>query len=144
MAAATAALQSLAGRRDQLSRDVVLLATAAEEGGDPVGVDVVLAEHLGLLGDPEFALNEGGRIRIQNGGIRSVSIQTTEKIYQNFTLVARGTTGHSSVPLPDNAIYKLARGLARLADHEFPARLLPVTRAHFAARDQTVCFRRAE
>jgi acetylornithine deacetylase/succinyl-diaminopimelate desuccinylase-like protein len=46
----------------------------------------------------------------------------------------RGETGHSSVPLPDNAIYRLARALVRLEAHQFPARLLPVTRAHFAAR----------
>jgi acetylornithine deacetylase/succinyl-diaminopimelate desuccinylase-like protein len=38
------------------------------------------------------------------------------------------------VPLADNAIYRLARALARLEGHQFPARLLPVTRAHFAER----------
>jgi acetylornithine deacetylase/succinyl-diaminopimelate desuccinylase-like protein len=38
------------------------------------------------------------------------------------------------VPLADNAIYHLARGLVRLADHRFPARLLPVTRAYLEAR----------
>jgi len=38
------------------------------------------------------------------------------------------------VPLADNAIYRLSRGLARLADQRFPARLLPVTRAYLAAR----------
>ena len=48
--------------------------------------------------------------------------------------MARGETGHSSVPLPENSIYRLSKALARLADHRFPARLLPVTRAHFAAR----------
>jgi acetylornithine deacetylase/succinyl-diaminopimelate desuccinylase-like protein len=61
-------------------------------------------------------------------------LQTAEKIYQDFTLVARGTTGHSSVPLPDNAIFQLARALGRLGAHRFPPRLLPVTRANLAAR----------
>ncbi len=131
LAAAVAALQSLAERRDQLSRDVVLLATAAEEGGDPVGVDVVLAEHLALLGDPEFALNEGGRIRITSGEIRSVSIQTTEKIYYDVEVRALGPSGHGSVPLPDNALAALARALGRVHAWRAPVRLNETTRLYF-------------
>ena len=131
LAAATAALQSLAERREQLSRDVVLLATAAEEGGEPVGVDVVLAEHLALLGDPEFALNEGGRIRIQNGEIRSVSVQTTEKIYYDVEVRALGPSGHGSVPLPDNALAALARALGRVHAWRSPVRLNETTRLYF-------------
>jgi acetylornithine deacetylase/succinyl-diaminopimelate desuccinylase-like protein len=38
------------------------------------------------------------------------------------------------VPLPDNAIYRLARALDRLAQHRFPVRLNPTTRAYLAAR----------
>ncbi len=131
LAAATAALQSLARRRDQLSRDVVLLATAAEEGGEPVGVEVVLAEHLALLGDPEFALNEGGRIRVQNGEIRSVSIQTTEKIYYDVEVRAVGPSGHGSVPLPDNALAALARALGRVHAWRAPVLLNETTRLYF-------------
>jgi acetylornithine deacetylase/succinyl-diaminopimelate desuccinylase-like protein len=63
-----------------------------------------------------------------------VELQTAEKIYQDYVLLARGETGHSSVPLAENAIYRLSRALARLAEHRFPPRLLPVTRAYLAAR----------
>ena len=38
---------------------------------------------------------------------------------------------HSSRPVPDNAIYHLARGLSRVADYQFPVRLNEVTRAFF-------------
>jgi acetylornithine deacetylase/succinyl-diaminopimelate desuccinylase-like protein len=38
------------------------------------------------------------------------------------------------VPLDGNAIYRLSDALSRLGRFKFPARLLPVTRAYFAAR----------
>jgi acetylornithine deacetylase/succinyl-diaminopimelate desuccinylase-like protein len=63
LAAAAAALQQLATRRDRLTRDIIFLATAAEEGGD-VGIDVVAKRHFDLIRDAEFALNEGGRVLI--------------------------------------------------------------------------------
>jgi acetylornithine deacetylase/succinyl-diaminopimelate desuccinylase-like protein len=39
--------------------------------------------------------------------------------------------GHSSLPTKDNAIYRLAAGLQRLAQFEFPVRLTEVTREYF-------------
>lgn len=131
LAAATTALLALAERRDELSRDIVLLATAGEEGGPPVGVDLVIDEHLELLGAPEFALNEGGRIRIENGAIRSVSIQTTEKIYYEVQVTATGPSGHGSVPLPDNALAALARAVGRVHEWRAPLNLNETTRLYF-------------
>ncbi len=116
-----------------LARDVVLAWTGDEESGGG-GIRHLLATSPGSL-DAAFAINEGGMIRLGESGEPTwVELQTAEKTYQDYVLVAKGETGHSSVPLPDNAIYRLARALARLADHRFPARLLPVVRAHFAAR----------
>ena len=37
-----------------------------------------------------------------------------------MTLTARGTSTHSSMPRPDNAIFALSRALAKLADYETP------------------------
>jgi acetylornithine deacetylase/succinyl-diaminopimelate desuccinylase-like protein len=71
-------LQQLAARRDRLTRDVIFLATAAEEGGD-IGGQGVADKHFHLIKHAEFALNEGGRVRIQAGCKRTVHIQTTEK-----------------------------------------------------------------
>ena len=81
LAATTAALQQLATHRDRLQRDIVLLGTAGEEGGPAVGVDWVLEHHPEVLEGVEFALNEGGRIRVEDGRVRTVNIQTTEKVY---------------------------------------------------------------
>jgi acetylornithine deacetylase/succinyl-diaminopimelate desuccinylase-like protein len=116
-----------------LARDVILAWTGDEESGG-AGIRWLLEKRPQLLA-AGLALNEGGMIRLDEKGKPTwIELQTAEKTYQDFVLVARGETGHSSVPLPDNAIYRLSKALARLADHRFPARLLPVTRAHFAAR----------
>ena len=46
-----------------------------------------------------FALNEGGRVMLQNGKVQYVGIQTSEKVSYNVTVTATGTSGHASIPL---------------------------------------------
>jgi len=131
LAAAVTALQALAARRDTLSRDIVLLATAGEEGGPEVGIEWMLDEQRELLGDPEFALNEGGRVRLVDGRVHSVNLQTTEKLGYNVQATARGPSGHASVPVPDNALAALARAVSRVHEWRAPIRLNDVTRRYF-------------
>jgi acetylornithine deacetylase/succinyl-diaminopimelate desuccinylase-like protein len=130
LAAATVAMLELAKQRDRLTRDVIFLGTAAEEGGD-VGIDEVMAKHRALIGDAEFALNEGGRIRVENGAVRTVNVQTTEKVSYNVRGTARGPSGHGSVPLPENALAALARASAKVHGWRAPARLNETTRLYF-------------
>jgi acetylornithine deacetylase/succinyl-diaminopimelate desuccinylase-like protein len=116
-----------------LRRDVILAMTGDEESGGK-GIRYVL-EHAPKSIDAGFVLNEGGKPSLgDDGKVRYVSLVGAEKIYEDFELVAKGKTGHSSVPLDDNAIYRLSDALSRLGRFKFPARLLPVTRAYFAAR----------
>jgi len=116
-----------------LTRDVILAWTGDEESGG-AGIQWLL-EHRPESIDAEIALNEGGGLRLDAKGRPAfVELQTAEKIYQDFAITAHGPTGHSSVPLPDNAIYRLAHALVRLEAHRFPARLLPVTRAWLRER----------
>lgn len=131
LAAAVVTITELAKHRDRLDRDIVFLATAAEEGGPPVGIDRVLEQHRALLGDPEFAINEGGRTRVANGRVRTVNIQTTEKVYYTVVATATGSGGHGSVPLPDNALAALARAVARVHAWRPPVRLNETTRLYF-------------
>jgi acetylornithine deacetylase/succinyl-diaminopimelate desuccinylase-like protein len=131
LAAAATALQQLAARRDRLTRDVIFLATAAEEGGD-VGIDVVAQRHFDLIRDAEFALNEGGRVRVQDGFVRTVNVQTTEKVSYNVVATATGPSGHGSVPLPNNALAALARAASRVHEWKAPVRLNETTRIYFA------------
>jgi acetylornithine deacetylase/succinyl-diaminopimelate desuccinylase-like protein len=131
LAATAVAMRLLAARRDSLDRDIILLGTAAEEGGDQ-GIARVIAQHFDLIKDAEFALNEGGRVRARNGNVFSINIQVTEKLSYVVTATAKGPSGHGSVPLPDNAIAALSRALARVHTAQQPARLNDVTRAYFA------------
>lgn len=131
LAATAAAMLQLAAQRDRMTRDVILLATAGEEGGPPVGVERMVERHRDLLGDAEFALNEGGRIRVEDGRVRTVNIQTTEKVYYDVVATAKGTGGHGSVPLPDNPLAALARAVSRVHEWRPPVRLNETTRLYF-------------
>jgi acetylornithine deacetylase/succinyl-diaminopimelate desuccinylase-like protein len=117
----------------KLHRDVILALTGDEESGG-AGVRWLL-EHRPESIAAEIAFNEGGGVRLDDAGrVSFVGLQVAEKTYQDFQISAKGPTGHSSVPLADNAIYRLSRALDRLGHHRFPVRLLPVTREYFKAR----------
>src|SRR6266571_2112232 len=127
----------LARSKVRLARDVVFLAEADEEAGGAHGMGWLL-EHYPDLFDAEMALNEGGRVIRSEGKVRYVAVQTTEKIYQDFTLVAHGTAGHSSIPAGDNPIVRLVGALQRIDALRFEPRLNPVTRAFFAGLAPTL------
>ena len=115
-------------------RDLILALTADEEGGDANGVEFLIANHKDLI-DAAYSINEGGGgTMIPDGaGVRPLlnSIQAAEKVPENYTLTVRNRGGHSSIPRPDNAIYSLANGLARLGRFTFPVALNPVSRGFF-------------
>ena len=111
-------------------RDIILALTADEEGGDYNGVSWLVDEHRALI-DAEFGLNEGGGGRERNGKKLFNAVQATEKLYRDFDLEITNKGGHSSVPVRDNAIYRLAAALDRLGKFDFPVNLNEVTRAFF-------------
>ena len=111
-------------------RDLIIVLTADEETSGE-SIRWLVAEHRDLI-DAEFALNtDGGGGDYRDGKPIRFNVQAAEKVYQSFMLEVRNKGGHSSRPVPDNAIYHLARGLSRLADFQFPVRLNEVTRAFF-------------
>ena len=115
-------------------RDLILALTADEEGGNANGVEFLIANHKDLI-DAAYSINEGGggTLIADGAGARPLlnSIQAAEKVPENYTLTVRNSGGHSSVPRPDNAIYSLANGLARLGRFTFPVALNPVSRGFF-------------
>lgn len=117
-------------RRSLLQRDVVFLATSDEEAGGKWGMGW-LATHRPELLDAEFALNEGGRTRIIDGGKSYLAIQSAEKVSHVVTLTANGPSGHAAVPVANNAISRLVRGAARVVSHVEPLLLTGITRRFF-------------
>ena len=111
-------------------RDIIVALTADEEGGDHNGVAWLLANHRELI-DAEFALNEGGGGYLQDGRHISNNVQASEKVYQSFRLQVINPGGHSSLPVKENAIYRLADALGRIRDYDFPVKLNEVTRIFF-------------
>jgi acetylornithine deacetylase/succinyl-diaminopimelate desuccinylase-like protein len=112
-------------------RDLILALTSDEEGGDFNGVSWLLEKHRDLI-DAEYCINtDGGDFQLKGGKPLLASIQTSEKIYADFQLQVRNKGGHSSLPVPDNAIYHLANGLVRLSKYAFPVQLNETTRAFF-------------
>jgi len=110
-------------------RDIIVALETDEETGDPdaVGIQWLIKNHRDLI-DAEFALNEGGGVGTRNGKALRNSVQTTEKVFEDYVLEVKNSGGHSSVPSKDNAIYHLAAGLNRLAQFDFPLKLNETTR----------------
>ena len=115
----------------QSDRDIIVALTADEEGGGPYnGVNWLLKNHRDLI-DADFALNEGGWGDESKGKKISNNLQVSEKYVLNFRFEVRNKGGHSSLPVRDNAIYRLAGALQRLADFGFPLKTNEVTAAYF-------------
>ena len=112
-------------------RDIIVALTADEEGGDSNGVDWLIRNHRDLI-DAEYVLNaDGGGVYTQDGKAVMMSVDGSEKIYADYQLEVKNAGGHSSLPVPNNAIYHLTDGLARLKRYKFPFELNAVTRAYF-------------
>jgi len=113
------------------SRDLILMLTADEEGGDSNGVQWLLKTHRDLI-DAEYAVNtDAGDFEWQKGKRLLLGMETSEKNYVDFTLEVKSNGGHSSRPGKDNAINRLAAGLVRLGEFDFPVDLNETTRAFF-------------
>lgn len=112
-------------------RDIIVALTEDEENGDANGVQWLLAHRRDLI-DAEYAINlEGGGGDIKDGKPVLMNVQTGEKVYVSFQLEVKNRGGHSSIPVKENAIYRLASGLLRLSQYDFPIRLNETTRTFF-------------
>src|SRR5690606_14185328 len=113
-----------------LDRDVIFLAEAGEEGSTQIGIQFVVNEHYDLI-DAEYCLAEGGLVARQDGAVAFASVQTLEKIPHRIELVATGPAGHGSVPLRTNAVVRLAKAVAAVADWKPEIRLNETTSTYF-------------
>jgi acetylornithine deacetylase/succinyl-diaminopimelate desuccinylase-like protein len=113
-------------------RDLIVALDTDEEINDAnaMGIQWLLKNHRDLI-DAEFALNEGGGVGLLNGKPLANSVQTSEKVSYSYRLEVKNSGGHSSLPPKENAIYRLADGLVRLARFDFPFQLNETTRGYF-------------
>jgi acetylornithine deacetylase/succinyl-diaminopimelate desuccinylase-like protein len=112
-------------------RDIIVALTADEEGGGPYsGIQWLIKNHRELI-DSEYALNEGGWGESLDGKKISNDVQVSEKYVINFRFEVHNKGGHSSLPVPDNAIYHLAVALEHLSNFGFPLETNEVTAAYF-------------
>ena len=127
-----AALLRMKQENVKTDRDLILALTAGEEsGGDYNGVAWLL-EHRPEFKTVAFVLNtDAGDPDLRNGKVMARSVQVAEKVAFNFTLEVTNPGGHSSLPVPENAIYRMAAGLSRLGGFRFPVHLSDLTRAYF-------------
>ena len=115
------------------ARDIKLVLTCGEETASALNGAGWLATHERKLIDAEFALNEGGGGRLDANGKRLVlNIQAAEKFPQDFNLDVTNPGGHSSRPVPNNAIYHLAAGLTKISAYQFPVMATDITKSYFA------------
>lgn len=115
-------------------RTIKMALTCGEETAGAFNGAQYLAQQQRALIDAEFALNEGaGGMLDDNGKPIALNIQAGEKFPQNYRLEVTNPGGHSSRPVKENAIYRLADALVKLRAFDFPIQSNDATRGYFGA-----------
>jgi acetylornithine deacetylase/succinyl-diaminopimelate desuccinylase-like protein len=120
-------------------RTIKMALTCGEEGGSPFNGASWLVKNKRDLIDAAFALNEGAGGQLDDHDKRIAhTIEAGEKTSQSFTLEVTNPGGHSSRPVPDNAIYRLADALEKIRAYEFPVMLNDANRAYLSRMSKVV------
>ena len=114
----------------RLSRDVIFLAEGDEENGGQYGMKCAVDDHWDKIA-AGYAINEDGVVIESKGKVQYVGIQASEKVPVNVDVIAKGTSGHASIPLKDNPVVHLAASIAKIGAFETPVQLNSVTRGYF-------------
>ncbi|CAL4867254.1 Succinyl-diaminopimelate desuccinylase [Asticcacaulis sp. MM231] len=113
-------------------RDIKLALTCGEETEGVFNGAKWLSEHHKDWIDAAFAINEGAYGADDAEGQHvSFDVEAAEKVYQDFTLETDNPGGHSSRPVPENAIYDMADALKAVSAYRFPVRINDATREYF-------------
>jgi acetylornithine deacetylase/succinyl-diaminopimelate desuccinylase-like protein len=113
-----------------LDRDVIFVAESGEEGSSGIGIGYLVKDHFPEI-DAEYCLAEGGGVTRIGGQVKYATVQTLEKIPRGIELVARGISGHGSIPLKSNAIVHLAGAVAKIGDWRPDIRFNETTGTYF-------------
>jgi acetylornithine deacetylase/succinyl-diaminopimelate desuccinylase-like protein len=114
----------------RLARDVLFLATDDEEQGGAASIKVAIQKYWDKIACA-YALNEGGRVIVKDGKVQYVGVQASEKVAYNVTVTANGSSGHGSLPKPDNTVVHLAAAVQKLGTYQVPAQPNTITLRYF-------------
>jgi len=115
----------------QFSRDIIFLSEASEEANSEAGMHTIVTRYWDKIAC-EFSINEGGAAEVKDGKIAYFGVATGEKLPRAVRLIAKGKSGHASVPVLENPITHLAQAVTRLGTWETPTRLNDTTREFFS------------
>ncbi len=99
------------------SRDIIMLCNADEESGGERGMQWMIANHYAEI-DSEYVLDEGGmgtRDALAAGKL-VFGVSVGDKVVLWLRLRAKGTSGHASQPIPDNANLILMDAIRKALD----------------------------
>ncbi len=116
----------------RLNRDVIFLAEGDEESYGAAGMLFAVDKHWDKIA-AGFAINEGGGVFLKDGKPQYVGVQVSEKVPANVDVIAKGTSGHASMPRKDNPVVHLAAAIEKIGSYEAPVQFNSVTRAYFQA-----------
>jgi len=120
-------------------RTIKMALTCGEEGGGFVEGAEWLTKHNRDLIDAGIALNEGAGGELDDKGNRvDHSFLAAEKRAENFIYEVTNPGGHSSRPMPDNAIYRLIHAVDRVSRYQFPVQLDDANRGYFSKMSKVI------
>ena len=130
LAANLAVFVALKRSNARLNRDVIFLATPDEEAGGEAGIKLLIARNWDKFA-AGYAINEGGEVVAKNSKPQYVSVQASEKVSVNVAVIAKGPSGHASLPTKDNAVVHLAAAVAKIGSYSAPVHFTAVVRRYF-------------
>ncbi len=130
LAANLAAIIALKRSNARLNRDVIFLATDDEEGGGDASIRILIAKNWDKFA-AGYSLNEGGEVISKGGKVQYVAVQASEKVAVNVAVIAKGPSGHASLPTKDNAVVHLAAAVAKIGAYSAPVHFNTVVRRYF-------------
>ena len=123
------ALDDILGSGKQPARDLVIAFFADEEAGGVLGSKFLVDTQPQLFHGATEAISEVGGYSVTINGSRAYLVQTGEKALIWVKLIARGTAGHGSQLIRNNAVTRLAEAIAAVGRREWPIRLTNTTSA---------------
>ena len=130
LAANLAAFIKLKRSNARLNRDVIFLATDDEESSGDASIRMLIAKYWDKIA-AKYSINEGGNVFVKNGKVQYVAVQASEKVSMNVSVIAKGTGGHASIPLKDNAVTHLAGAVEKIGNYSAPVHFTTIVRRYF-------------